>query len=175
MKRWMLLLTACLLLFSLACAKTQEAEPEPVPAVTAPGEREVKLTLPLGNRNDVATSLSGYTDGFSAAGGKALRFTVQSGDADVAEGILRDDGTLYVIAHGAGEAKLTVTAETGSGEKAEATVSVSVRDARRTLVLIVAGVLAVALLILLGMPVKKEPEQPTVIVEPNTETETRKE
>ncbi len=166
MKRWITLLLVCLLLTALACAETQTAsEPSPVPAVIAPGERDVKLTLPLGNRSDVATALTAYTAGFSAAVGKKLSFTVQSSDETIAEGVLRDDGTLFVIAHGAGEAKLTVSAATAAGERADATVSVKVSDARRTLVLIVIGGLAVLLLVLLGRPVKKEPETPTVIVE----------
>ena len=166
MKRWITLLLVCLLLTALACADTQTAsEPQPVPAVTAPGERDVKLTLPLGNRSDVAASLAAYTADFSAADGKALFFSVQSSDEAVAEGLLKDDGTLFVIAHGAGEAKLTVSAATAAGERADATVSVKVSDARRTLVLIVIGALAVLLLVLLGKPVKKEPETPTVIVE----------
>ena len=175
MKRWILLLAVCVLLLTAACAKTQEAGPEPAPAVTAPGERDVKLKLPLGNRNDVAATLSGYTAGFSAKDGGTLRFTVQNGDADVAEGILKDDGSLVILAHGAGESKLTVTAETASGETAEATVSVTVRDARRTLVLIVVGALAVVLLILLGTPVKKEPQPQEETADLKSETETRKE
>ena len=112
MKRWITLLLVCLLLTALACAETQTAEPSPVPAIAAPGERDVKLTLPLGNRSDVATALTAYTAGFSAADDRKLSFTVQSSDETVAEGVLRDDGTLFVIAHGAGEAKLTVSAAT---------------------------------------------------------------
>ena len=72
----------------------------------------------------------------AAQDGATLTFTAASGDPSVAEGVLKD-GTLYVIARGAGETKLTVTARTEAGEEAAATVSVKVRDARRMLVLIV--------------------------------------
>ena len=100
---------------------------------------------------------------------------MESADADIAEGVLEDDGTLLVIAHGAGETKLTVTATAG-GEQAAATVSVKVRDARRTLILCIAGALIVVLLILLGRPVKKAPakseEAPTVAAEPEETTPT---
>ena len=47
-------------------------------------------------------------------------------------------------ARGAGDAKLTVTAATLAGEQPEATVTVKVFDARRTLLLIVLGVLELA-------------------------------
>jgi hypothetical protein len=172
-----LILTVCLLCTALACAG-RSAEPEPAPAVRVPGERDVQLTLPLSHRGDVTEALSGYTAGFAAASGEPLLFTVDSSDERVATGLLAEDGTLYVIAHGAGEAKLTVTAAALSGETGTATVSVKTSDARRTLVLIVLGVLSVAFLILLGKPVKKEPEAPVVTVEPEPESgesETRKE
>ena len=164
-----LILIACMLCMTLACAK-QSAEPEPVPAVTAPGEREVKLTLPLSSRSDVAESLSGYAAEFAAASGAALLYSVRSSDETVATGVLGDDGTLYVIAHGVGDAKLTVIAATLTGEQGTATVSVKVFDARRTLALIVLGVLAVALLILFGKPVRKDSsETPAVTAESEPE------
>ena len=159
-KRFCILFILCLLCLSFACAKKAEPKPEPAPAVTAPAEAEVTLRLPLGARSDVAEALPAYAAGFRAANGEALTFAVGGGDARVAEGILREDGTLYVIAHGTGETKLTVTAKTASGEQASASVSVTVRDARRTLALIVLGALVVALLALFGRPVKKNPETP---------------
>ncbi len=174
-RRMILVLLAALLL--LACASKTEPEPTETPKITAPAGTEVSLKLPLGQRDDVAKAIPHFADGFSAAeGAGALHFAVESADADVAEGVLDNDGTLYVLAHAAGETKLTVTATAGD-EQAAATVSVKVRDSRRTLALIVAGVLAVALLVLLGKPVKKTPaaaEQasPTVIVEPEETTPT---
>lgn len=159
MKRILILLAACLLCLPLACAKTPAPAPEPASAVTVPETQDVTLTLPLGTRDGIAKSLPAYTAGFSG-GGEALTFAVVSSDPAVAEGVLRDDGTLYVIAHGTGEAKLTVSARTASGEENAASVSVTVRDARRMLVLIVLGVLSAALLILLGKPSAKQPETP---------------
>ncbi len=158
MKRILTILAACILLLaSLACAKAPAAEPETAPAVTVPETLELSLTLPLGARDDVARTLPAYTDGFSAKDDVPLRFSVVSSDPGVAEGMLAANGTLYVIAHGVGETKLTVTAKTASGEQNAATVSVKVRDARRTLVLIVLGVLCVTLLVLLGRPAAKKP------------------
>lgn len=159
MKRILILLAACLFCLSLACAKTPAPAAEPAPKVTVPETSDVTLTLPLGTRDGIAKSVPAFTSGFSA-GGEALTFAIASSDPTVAEGILRDDGTLYVIAHGTGETKLTVTARTVSGEENAAVVSVTVRDARRMLALIVLGVLAVALLILLGKPSAKKPEKP---------------
>lgn len=158
MKRTLLILAACILLCaSLACVKMPAELPE-TPAVTVPDALDLTLTLPLGVREDAAKTLPGYAAGFSAADGEALTLTAASSDPTVAECVLKDDGTLYVIAHGVGEAKLTVTARTASQKENAATVSVTVRDARRMLVLIVLGVLSVALLVLLGKPNGKQPE-----------------
>ena len=159
MKRFVLLLAACLFCLSLACAKAPATAPEPASAVSVPETRDVTLTLPLGVRDDVAKSLPAYTAGFSAKG-EALTFSIVSSDPTVAEGILKDDGTLYVIAHGTGESKLTVSARTASGDENAAVVSVTVCDARRMLALIVLGVLSAALLVLFGKPSAKKPEKP---------------
>lgn len=164
MKRLLMLFLACFLLTALACAAKQDAAPQPAPAVTVPQETEVKLTLPLGTRDGVARTLSAYTAGFAAENGDSLTFSVVSGDTGVAEGVLKDDGTLYVIARGTGETKLTVTAKTASGKEGAATVSVTVRDARRMLVLILLGVLSVTLLVLLGKP--SAPKKPDAAKEP---------
>ncbi len=174
-RRMILVLLAALLL--LACASKTESEPAEAPKITAPAGIEVSLKLPLGQRDDVAKAIPRFTDGFSAAEGTGtLHFEVKSEDAGVAEGVLDAEGTLYVIAHAVGETKLTVTATAGR-EQAAATVSVKVHDSRRTLALIVAGVLAVVLLALLGKPVKKAPaaaeqEPAAVIVEPEETTPT---
>ena len=158
MKRVLLILAACLLLcLPLACAQKPAETPE-APAVTVPETLELTLTLPLGARDDVTRTIPSYAAGFSAKGGEALTLTVISGDPAVAEGVLADNGTLYVIAHGLGETKLTVNAVTASGEENASVVSVTVRDARRTLALIVLGVLAVTLLVLLGKPAAKKSE-----------------
>ena len=74
-----LILIACLLCMTFACAK-KSVEPAPEPEISVPSEREVTLTLPLLSRSDVAETLSRYTAGFSAASGEPLRFTVGSGD-----------------------------------------------------------------------------------------------
>jgi hypothetical protein len=174
-RRIILILFAALLL--TACAAKTDPVPAEAPKIIAPAETELSLRLPLGLRDDIARSIPAFAAGFSAAEGVGpLRFAVESADASVAEGMLEDDGTLLVIAHGAGETKLTVTAAAGS-EHAAATVSVKVRDARRTLILCIAGALTVVLLILLGKPVKKAPveakeENPTVIIEPEEATPT---
>ncbi len=160
MKRVWILCAVLLLCLTLACAAKPETVEQKPENVTAPHELELKLTLPLGRRNEAAKTLPAYTAGFAAKDGAALTFTAASGDPSVAEGVLKD-GTLYVIARGAGETKLTVTARTEAGEEAAATVSVKVRDARRMLVLIVLGALSVALLILLGRPAAKKPDAPT--------------
>lgn len=175
MKRALTLCAALLLMLTLACtAKTGSALPEPDP-VSVPNDPELRLSLPLGARDDAAKPIPAYTAGFRAKDGGALTFTVLSADPAIAEGLLRDDGTLYVIAHGAGETKLTVTARTEAGEEAAATVSVTVRDARRMLALIVLGVLSVALLILIGKPSEKKPgqaeaEEPAADEEPKEPT-----
>lgn len=167
MKRIFTVWMICLLLMTLACAKQPEAEPA-APKVLAPGETELVLTLPLGARDETAKTVKDYTEGFSASDHSALRFSVTSADASVAEGVLAD-GTLYVLARGAGETKLTVTAETEAGDTASAVVSVTVRDARRMVVLILLGVLSVALLVLLGKPVKKDgPDAKPVEPDPDT-------
>lgn len=168
MKRMILLLAACLLCLPLACAKDAAPAPEPASKVTVPETPDVTLTLPLGTRDGIAKSLPAYTAGFSSKG-EALTFTVVSSDPTVAEGVLKDDGTLYVIAHGTGETKLTVSARTASGDENAAVVSVTVRDARRMLALIVLGVLSVALLSLLGKPSAKKPEKPAETPEKTTE------
>ena len=158
MKRIVFALAACLLLcLPLACAETPAETPEPS-AVTVPETLELTLTLPLGARDDVTRSIPSYAAGFSAQGGELLALTVVNGDPTVAEGVLAENGTLYVIAHGVGETKITVNAVTASREENASVVSVTVRDARRTLALIVLGVLAVALLALLGKPAAKQPE-----------------
>ena len=175
MKRALTLCAALLLMLTLACtAKTGSALPEPDP-VSVPNDPELRLSLPLGARDGAAKPIPAYTAGFRAKDGGALTFTVLSADPAIAEGLLRDDGTLYVIAHGAGETKLTVTARTEAGEEAAATVSVTVRDARRMLALIVLGVLSVALLILIGKPSEKKPgqaeaEEPAADEEPKEPT-----
>ena len=159
MKRILILFAVCLLLcLPLACAK-KTAETPAAPAVTVPETVELTLTLPLGSRDGVLKQLPAYTAGFRAMDGGTLTFAVSSADPSVAEGILKDDGTLYVIAHGTGETKLSVTAVTVSGEENAATVSVNVRDARRALVMIVLGILSVALLVLLGKPSAKKPDE----------------
>ena len=158
MKRLLVLLAACLLCLSLGCVKTP-AEPPETPAVAVPETQDLTMTLPLGARDDVTRTIPAYAAGFSAEGGEPLTFTAVSSDPSVAECLLAENGTLYVIAHGVGETKLTVKGVTGSQKEGTATVSVTVRDARRTLVLIVLGVLAVALLVLLGKPVEKKPEE----------------
>jgi type IV pilus biogenesis protein CpaD/CtpE len=158
MKRVLMILAACLLLcLPLACAQKPAEAAEP-PAVSVPETPELTLTLPLGTRDAVTKTIPSYAAGFSAKGGEALTLSLASADPTVAEGVLKDDGTLYVIARGVGETKITVTARTASGEENAATVSVTVRDARRTLALIVLGVLSVALLALLGKPSAKKPE-----------------
>ncbi len=156
-KCFMILLFLCLPIL-LACKQQPASEPEAKPAVTVPAECEVKLRLPLGSRSDVAEAIPAYTAGFQAIDGTPMHFTVSNGDTHVAEGVLKEDGTLYVIAHGTGETKLTVIAVTASGEQGSAAVSVKVTDARRTLALIALGVLAVVLLVLLGKPAAKKPE-----------------
>lgn len=165
MKRLLTLLLICMLFSALGCAK--KAEPAPAPAVTAPAPTELTLRLPLGARNDVAKTFPAYTAGFSAANGDPLSFSAASADPVVAEGILREDGTLYVIAHGTGETKITVTAKTPSGEYASSVISVKVRDARRILALLAIGLLAVAILILLGKPAQKKPDIPAPIEKPD--------
>ena len=152
MKRILFACAVLLLCLTVACAakpETEQAEPK---TVTAPGEIDLTLTLPLGARDGVAKALPGYTAGFSAQNSEALRLSAVSGDPSVADCALKDDGTLYVIARGAGETKLSVTAATDSGEQATATVSVTVRDGRRMLALILLGTLGVTLLALLGKP-----------------------
>ena len=158
MKRVFLIMAACLLFcLPLACAQTPAETPE-APAVNVPETLDLTLTLPLGARDDVTRSIPSYAAGFSAKGGEALTLSVSSGDPTVAEGMLAENGTLYVIAHGVGETKITVNAVTMSQEENASVVSVTVRDARRTLALIVLGVLAVALLVLFGKPSAKKPE-----------------
>ena len=156
MKQLRILLAICLLCMLTACAQPLAAESEP-PAVTVPETVELRMTLPIGTRDDVTKTLPAYTAGFSAKDGDALTFAAVSADPAVAACVLHDDGTLYVIAHGTGETKLTVTAKTASGKEGAATVSVTVRDARRMLVLIVLGVLSAALLILVGKPSETKP------------------
>lgn len=157
MKRVLMILAVCLLLcLPLACAQTPAETPE-APAVTVPETLELTLTLPLGARDDVTRSIPSYAAGFSAKGGEALTLSVVNGDPTVAEGVLAENGTLYVIAHGVGETKITVNAVTASQEENASVVSVTVRDARRMLALIVLGVLSVALLVLLGKPAAKKP------------------
>ena len=177
MKRLLIVLAVCMLCLPLACT-TEPAPASEAPAVTVPDALDLRLTLPLGTRDGGTKTIPAYTAGFSA-GGEALTFTVASSDPTVAEGILRDDGTLYVIARGTGETRLSVNAATASQKEGTATVSVKVTDARRMLVLIVLGVLSVALLILLGKPAAKqpaeapeEPREPVVIEEPETPDET---
>lgn len=177
MKRLLIVLAVCMLCLPLACT-TEPAPASEAPAVTVPDALDLRLTLPLGTRDGVIKTIPAYTAGFSA-GGEALTFTVASSDPTVAEGILRDNGTLYVIARGTGETRLSVNAATASQKEGTATVSVKVTDARRMLVLIVLGVLSVALLILLGKPAAKkpaeapeEPREPVVIEEPETPDET---
>lgn len=150
MKRFPAILLICLLFAALACAKAPA--PAEAPAASVPETADVKLTLPIGTRNDVLKTLPAYTAGFTTESGETPAFSVVSADPSVAEGLLKDDGALCVIAHGTGETKLTVTAKTASGEEHASTVSVTVRDARRMLVLIVLGVLSVALLVFLGKP-----------------------
>ena len=174
MKRLLLILAACLLLLTLACAKAPASEPEETPAVSVPETIDVKLTLPLGTRDDVTKALPAYTAGFSARSGDALTFSVSSADPAVAEAILSDDGTLFVIAHGTGETKLSVKATTASGKEAASTVSVTVRDARRMLVLITLGVLSAVLLALLGKPSAKKPEPVPAAAEAPDNTENDK-
>ena len=162
MKRVFLILAACLLLcLPLACVKTPTEAPE-APAVTVPEALDLTLTLPLGARDAVTRTIPAYAAGFSAKGGEALTLTLSSADPTVAEGVLKDDGTLYVIAHGVGETKITVNAVTASQEENASVISVIVRDARRTLALIVLGVLSVALLVLFGKPSAKKPEEDAV-------------
>jgi hypothetical protein len=168
MKRTILILLALTLLFAAGCAAKQTPDAPEAQAITAPGQKDVTVTLPLGVRDGMTEELKAYTAGFSAADGAPLTFTVGSEDVSVAEGVLNEDGTLYVIARGPGKAKLTVTAENEKGEIASSTVSVTVRDARRTVAMILIGVIAVALLILFGKPVKKK-EEPAVEAEQPTE------
>ena len=158
MKRTIWILLALTLLFTAGCAAKQTPDAEETPAITAPGQTDVTLTLPLGVRDGITKELPAFTAGFSAADGAPLTFTAASADQAVAEGVLNDDGTLFVIARGAGTAKLTVTADNGKGGTASATVSVTVRDARRTVAMILIGVIAVVLLILFGRPAKKKEE-----------------
>lgn len=168
MKRTLLLLAACLFCLSLACAEPGAKTAEEAPSITVPDTVDVTLTLPVGTRNDVVKTLPAYAAGFSAVSGEALRFSVESGSPAVAEGVLKDDGTLYVIAHGTGETTLSVTAATDSGENGTAVVSVTVRDARRMLALILLGVLSVVLLVLLGKPSGPEAQKtPAEPVEPS--------
>ena len=177
MKRLLIVLAVCMLCLPLACTAEPAPAPE-TPAVTVPDALDLRLTLPLGTRDGVTKTIPAYTAGFSA-GTEALTFTVASSDPTVAEGILRDDGTLYVIAHGTGETRLSVKAATASQKEGAATVSVKVTDARRMLALIVLGVLSVALLILFGKPAAKKPAEtpekpndPVVIEEPGEPEET---
>ncbi len=159
MKRIVTLLLILLLCLPLACASKPKTEAEPAPAVTAPAEQEAVLKLPFGARDGVAKTFPAYTAGFQTTTGEPLTFTAVSSDPAVAEAVLKGDGTLYVIAHSVGEAKITVTATTPSGEQAASVVSVKVSDARRTVALILLGVLAVVLLTLLGRPAAKKPAQ----------------
>lgn len=165
MKRILTVLTVLLLLITLGCA-AKNAPAKEAPAVTAPQETKITLRLPLGLRDGVLKTVPNYTAGFFAADGKPLRFTAASADPTVADCILRDDGTLYVIGRGPGETKLTITAGNASGNAAS-TVSVTVRDARRMLALLVLGALSAAFLILLGKPVDKKPEEATAAEEPD--------
>ena len=176
MKRTGLFLLALCLLITAGCAAKQDEERPETPAITAPGQKDVTITLPLGVRDGMTEALAAYTAGFAAADGSALTFAVESADESVAAGVLDEDGTLFVIARGAGTAKLTVTAETETGETAASTVSVTVHDARRTAVTILIGVIAVSLLILFGKPLKKkeEPASEPSEAEPADETQTER-
>ena len=171
MKRLLLAFLLCALLLPLACAKQPEPEPEPAPAIIAPAETAITMKLPLGARDEITRTIPAYTAGFAAADREALTFSVQSGDPLVAKGVLQEDGTLYVIAHGTGETKITVTAADASGEQASSVVSVKVSDARRTVALITLGVLAVVLLVLFGKPAAKKPEPASDAVKEEPEEE----
>jgi len=171
MKQTMGILLLLCLLITAGCAAKQNPETPETPAIAAPGQTDVTLTLPLGVRDGITKELNAYTAGFAAADGVPLTFSVESGDGAVAEGVLNETGTLFVIARGAGTAKLTVTATNAAGESASSIVSVTVRDARRTLATILIGVIAVVLLILFGTPVKKKTEPEASVPEADAASE----
>ena len=157
MKKRLLFLAACIFCLSLACANTSTKEPEPAPEIKVPETVDVTLTLPIGARDDITKTIPAYTAEFSEKNSRSLSYTVVSADPTVADAVLSDNGTLYVIAHATGETQLMVTAKNDSGAEGVSTVSVTVRDARRMLVLIVLGVLSVLLLVLFGKPSAKKP------------------
>lgn len=166
MKRIAGFLLAFILLALLGCAAPEQPVEDPT-AVLAPEPRDVTLTLPLRRNGETSTALKAFTEGFADPKGMPMTFRAASADTDVAVCALSDDGTLFISAAGIGETVLTVSGFASDGRSADTTVGVKVTDARRTVALIVLGVLVVALLILFGKPVKKEPAQPVVVIEEN--------
>ena len=149
---WMLLLL-CLAL--LGCT-AQEPETRELIAVSAPGEQDVTVTLPLFRRDDATKLLKNYTDGFVSGSGKLLTFSTETENPAVALSSLFADGTLCILGVKEGKTTVTVTAINETGESATARVNVTVQSARRMAALIVLGVLVVVLLILFGQPNKKK-------------------
>ena len=153
-----------LLLALLGCAAPEQPVEDPT-AVLAPEPCDVTLTLPLRRNGETSTALKAFTAGFADPKGMPMTFRATSADTDVAICALSDDGTLFISAAGIGETVLTVTGFASDGRSADTTVGVNVTDARRTVALIVLGVLVVALLILFGRPVRKEPQNPVAAIE----------
>lgn len=157
MKRIAGIFLALLLLVLFGCAAPEQPAEDPT-TIIAPEARDVRLTLPMGRRGETSTALQTYAAGFSDPKGMPMTFRCESADTNVAICALSDDGTLFISAAGVGETALTVTGFAADGRAASALVNVRVTDARRAVALIVLGMLVVALLILFGKPVKKEPD-----------------
>ena len=171
MKRLIVWISAILLCAAaLACVRGEPEAAEPV-AVSAPKECDVSLMLPLGARSDVTKLLKNYTDGFVSGNGKLLTFATETENPDVALSSLFEDGTLCILAVREGKTVVTVTAIGETGESAVGRINVTVRNARRILVLAVLGGLIVALLIVFGQPVKKQEPAAEADAEPETPAE----
>lgn len=157
----------------LACA-AQEPETRELIAVSAPGEQDVTLLLPLTSGRDATKLLKGYTDGFVSGSGKLLTFTTETENPEVALSSLFEDGTLCILAEKEGKTTVLVTAINETGEEAIGRVNVTVKSSRRVGALILLGVLAVTLFILFGKPNAKkaepqpEPEQTAMEEQPES-------
>ena len=161
MKRTFLLCILLLLCLPLIGCAAAEPETRESLVVSAPGEQDVTLTLPLVRRNDATVLLKGYTDGFISGSGRLLTFSTETENPTVALSSLFEDGTLCILAAGEGKTTVTVTAIAETGESATGRINVTVRSARRIAALLVVGLLAVVLLILFGKPNKqKAPAEP---------------
>lgn len=169
MKRTILFLTVLMLCAALFACAAKESEPAEPVVVSAPGECDVSLMLPLGVQSDTTKLLKGYTDGFVSGSGKLLTFTTETGNPDVALSSLFEDGTLCILAVREGKTTVTVTAVCETGESAVGRINVTVTNARRILVLALTGALLVILLIVFGQPTKKKPGPEAGPEEPKAE------